>query len=60
VRNAYKIVVGKPGGKKPLRIYGRRLKDNIKVKFGRFVCDDTDWFNLAQDMGQFRDLFQSP
>jgi hypothetical protein len=29
VRNMYKILVGKPGGKRPLRIHMRRWQDNI-------------------------------
>jgi hypothetical protein len=31
MRNAYKILVGKPGGKKSLRRHRRRKEDNIKM-----------------------------
>jgi hypothetical protein len=31
MRNAYKIIVGKPEEKKPLRRLGRGLVDNIKI-----------------------------
>jgi hypothetical protein len=33
MRNAYKIVVGKLEGKRPLGTSSRRLKDNIKMEF---------------------------
>jgi hypothetical protein len=35
VRNAYRILVGKPEGKKPLGSPGRRWEDNIKIYIKR-------------------------
>jgi hypothetical protein len=31
IRNAYNILVGKPEGKRPLEITGRRCKDDIRT-----------------------------
>jgi hypothetical protein len=35
MRNAYKILVGKPGEKKPFGISRHRWEDNIKMNFER-------------------------
>jgi hypothetical protein len=32
-RNAYRVLVGKPEGKRPLERLGRRWEDNIKIYF---------------------------
>ena len=39
-RSAYKVLVGKPEGKKPLGRPRRRCEDNIKMSF-------VDWIDLA-------------
>jgi hypothetical protein len=39
---AYKIVVGKPGGKKPLGRCRHRLEDNIKMDIKGAACEDVD------------------
>jgi hypothetical protein len=36
-RNVYRVLVGKPNGKTPLRIPGRRWKDGIKMDLRRLV-----------------------
>jgi hypothetical protein len=48
-RNAYRILVGKPEGKRPLGRHRRRWEDNIG-------WSDMDWIDLAQDMDQWRAL----
>jgi hypothetical protein len=55
-RNAYKIFVGKPEGKKPLGRPRRRLVDNIKVDLREIGWDDINWIDLAQDRDQWRAL----
>jgi hypothetical protein len=44
-RNAYRISVGKPDGKRPRR----RWDDNIKMDLREVVRDGMDWIDLAQD-----------
>jgi hypothetical protein len=47
-RNAYRILVGDPEGKRPLGRPRRRWEDNIKMDL-RIGWDGIDWINLAQD-----------
>jgi hypothetical protein len=55
-RNAYRILVGKPEGKRPLGRLGRRWVDNIKMDLREIVWDGMDWIELAQDRDQWRAL----
>jgi hypothetical protein len=48
VRNAYKILVGKPEGKRPLGRPGRRWEDNIRMNFREIGWEDVDCIHLAQ------------
>jgi hypothetical protein len=47
-RNAYRILVVKPGGKRPLRRPRRRWEDNIRMDVRETKWGDMDWINLAQ------------
>jgi hypothetical protein len=42
-RNAYRISVGKPEGKRPLGIPRRRWVDNIKINVREIGWDPVDW-----------------
>ncbi|KAJ4435786.1 hypothetical protein ANN_18405 [Periplaneta americana] len=53
-RNAYRVLVGRLEGKRPLGRPRRRWEDNIKVDLREVVYDDRDWINLAQDRDQWR------
>jgi hypothetical protein len=55
-RNAYRIVVGKPGGKRPLGRPRRRWVDNIKMDLRDIRWDGMDWIDLPQDRDQWRAL----
>jgi hypothetical protein len=55
-RNACRILVGKPEGKKPLGRLRHRWVDNIKVELGELGWDGMDWIDLAQDRDQWRAL----
>jgi hypothetical protein len=55
-RNAYRILVGKPEGKRPLRRPRRRWANNIKIDLREIVWDGMDWIDLAQDRDQWRAL----
>jgi hypothetical protein len=48
-RNAYRILVGMPEGKKKLGIPRRRCVDNIKIDLREIGWDGVDWINLAQE-----------
>jgi hypothetical protein len=52
MRNAYRILVGKPEGKRPLGRPRRRWKDNIKIDLRETVLDGVDWVDMAQGRDQ--------
>jgi hypothetical protein len=55
-RNAYRILVGKPDGRRPQRRPRRRWVDNIKIDLREIEWDGMDWTDLAQDSDQWRAL----
>jgi hypothetical protein len=58
-RNAYRLLVGKPEGKTPLRRPRRRWVDNIRVDLGEVGWVDVDWIGLAQDRNRWGALVNS-
>jgi hypothetical protein len=55
-RNAYKIFMGKPEGKRPFEKPRRRWVDNIKLGLREIGWESMDWIDLAQDRDQWRAL----
>jgi hypothetical protein len=55
-RNAYRILVGKPEGERPLGRPRRRWEVNIKMDVREIGWGGVDWIYLAQDRDQWRDL----
>jgi hypothetical protein len=55
-RNAYRILVGKPERKRPLRKPRRRWVNNIIMDLREIEWDGMDCLDLAQDMDQWRPL----
>jgi hypothetical protein len=55
-RNAYRIFVGKPEGKRPPGRLRRMWEDNIKMDLREIGWGGIDWINLAQDRDQWRAL----
>ncbi|KAJ4427606.1 hypothetical protein ANN_25254 [Periplaneta americana] len=53
-RNAYRVLVGRPEGKRPLRKPRHRWEDNIKMDLRKVGYDGRDWINLAQDRDRWR------
>jgi hypothetical protein len=47
--NLYKIIVGKPEGKRPLGRPRRRLVDKVKMDLREISLSGVDWIDLAQD-----------
>jgi hypothetical protein len=58
-RNAYRLFVGKPEGKRPLGIPRRKWIDNIRMDLGEVGWGNVDWIGLAQDRNRSRDLVNS-
>jgi hypothetical protein len=55
-RNAYKLLVRKPEGKRPLGRPRRRWVNNIKMDLLEIGWSGVDWIGLAQDMDKWRAL----
>jgi hypothetical protein len=53
---AYRILVGKPEGKRPLGRPRRGWVDNIKMDLGEIGWCGMDWIILARDRDQWRVL----
>jgi len=49
-RGTYRVLVGKPEGKDPLGIPGRRWHNNIKMDLKEIGWDGADWIYPAGDM----------
>ena len=55
-REVYRVLVGKPEGKRPLGRPRRRWGDNIKMDLQEVGGDCGDWMELAQDRDRWRAL----
>jgi len=55
MRNAYKILLGKPEGKRSLGRPKRTWEDNIRMDLREIGYEGVEWINLAQDRDQRRD-----
>jgi hypothetical protein len=53
-REVYKVLVGKPEGKRPLGRPRRRWEDGIRMDLGRIDLGGVDWIRLAQDRDQWQ------
>jgi hypothetical protein len=50
----YRILLGKPEGKRPLGRSRRRWEDNIKSDFQKVGCGGMDWIEVVQDRNRWR------
>ena len=55
-RGVYRVLVGKPEGKRPLGRPRRRWEDIVKMDLQEVGCGDKDWIELAQDRDRWRAL----
>jgi hypothetical protein len=53
-RGVYRVLVGRPEGKRPLGKPRRRWEDNIKMDLREIQIDGANWIQLAQDRVQWR------
>ena len=55
-RDVYRVLVGKPEGKRPLGRPRHRWEDNIKMDLQEVGCGGMYWIELAQDSERWRTL----
>jgi hypothetical protein len=55
-RCAYRILVGRPEGRRPLGRPRHRWEDNIKMDLQEVGWRDMDWIDMAQDRDRWRAL----
>jgi len=53
-RSVYRVLMGKPEGKRQLGRQMRRCEDNIKMDVQEVGCEGMDWIELAQDSNRWR------
>jgi hypothetical protein len=58
-RNEYRLLVGKPEGKRPPGRPRRRWVDNIRMDLLELRWGDADWIGLTQDRNRWRALVNS-
>jgi hypothetical protein len=59
MRNTYRLLVGKPEGRRPLGRSRRRWLDNIRMAMVEVGWGDLDWIGLAQDRDRWIALVNS-
>ena len=52
----YRVLLGKPEGRRPLGRPRRRWVDNIRMDLQEVGCGYVDWIGLAQDRDRWRTL----
>jgi hypothetical protein len=57
--NAYRILVGKPEGKRPLERTRRMFEDNIKMDLREIGFGGMDWIYLTQERDHWRALVKT-
>ena len=55
-RGVYRVLMGKPEGKRPLGRPRRRWVDNIRMDLQEVGCGYIDWIGLTQDRDRWRTL----
>jgi len=53
-RGVYRVLVGKPEGKRPLGRPRRRWENNIKMDLQEVECEGMDWIELVQNRHRWR------
>ena len=58
-RGLYRVLLGKPEGRRPLGRPRRRWVDNIRMDLQEVGCGYMDWVGLAQDRDRRRTLLSA-
>jgi len=58
-RWVYRVLVGKPEGRRPLGRPRRRWMDDIRLDLQEVGCEYMDWIGLAQDRDRWRALLSA-
>jgi hypothetical protein len=58
-RGVYRVLVGKPEGKRPLGRLRRKWEDNIKMDFQEVGCGGMDWIGLTHDRDRWRAIVKA-
>ena len=58
-RKVFRVLVGKPEGRRPLGRPRRRWVDNIRMDLQEVECGYMDWIGLAQDRDRWRTLMSA-
>jgi hypothetical protein len=53
-RDAYRILVGRPEGRRPLERPRRRWEDDIKIDLQEVGWGGMDWIDMSQDRDRWR------
>jgi hypothetical protein len=56
MRGVYRVLVGEPGGERPLVRPRRRWEDDVRMDLQEVGCGCEDWIGLALDRGRWRVL----
>jgi hypothetical protein len=59
VRDVYRVLVGKPEGKRPLGRTRLRWEDNVRMDLQEVGCGCEEWIGLAQDRDRWRALVRA-
>jgi hypothetical protein len=55
-RDVYRVLIGRPEGKRPLARPRRRWKNKIKIDLSEIRIDGVNWIRLAQNRVRWRDF----
>jgi len=55
-RGVYRVLLGKPEGRRPVGRPRRRWVDNIRMDLQKVGCGYVDWIGLTQDRDRWRTL----
>jgi hypothetical protein len=58
-RCIYRILAGRPEGRRPIGRHRRKWEDNIKMNLEEVGCGGMDWIELAHDRDRWRALVNS-
>ena len=54
--SVYRVLMGKPEGRRPLERSRRKWEDNIKIDLQEVGCGGMDWIDMGQDTDRWRAL----